>query len=84
MNIGLLLNLIEIFWGIGSVFVWDIDGYVVINYYVVMNGNKVKIIFVDVFIWEGKVIGVVKNKDFVVLKISVLVKLLKFIVVGLF
>lgn len=65
-------------------FVWDIDGYVVINYYVVMNGNKVKIIFVDVFIWEGKVIGVVKNKDFVVLKISVLVKLLKFIVVGLF
>lgn len=81
--IGMFMNFVEILRGIGSVFVWDVEGYVVINYYVVMNGNKVKIIFLDVSIWEGMVVGVVKNKDFVVLKIVVFVFRLRFIVVGL-
>lgn len=81
-NIGLSLNPIEIPRGTGSAFVWDTDGHVVTNYHVVMNGNKAKITLADASTWEGKVIGVAKNKDLAVLKISAPAKSLKPIVVG--
>lgn len=81
-NIGMSMNPIEIPRGTGSAFVWDTDGHVVTNYHVVMNGNKAKITLSDASTWEGTVVGVAKNKDLAVLKISAPASKLKPIVVG--
>lgn len=81
-NIGMSMNPIEIPRGTGSAFVWDTNGHVVTNYHVVMNGNKAKITLSDASTWEGAVVGVAKNKDLAVLKISAPASLLKPIVVG--
>ncbi|KAG0626300.1 hypothetical protein M758_2G117700 [Ceratodon purpureus] len=81
-NIGMSMNPIEIPRGTGSAFVWDTEGHVVTNYHVVMNGNKAKITLSDASTWEGTVVGVAKNKDLAVLKISAPASKLKPIVVG--
>lgn len=81
-NIGLSLNPVDIPAGTGSAFVWDTEGHVVTNYHVVMNGNKAKITLSDASTWEGTVVGVAKNKDLAVLKISAPASLLRPIVVG--
>ena len=81
-NVGMSMNPIEIPRGTGSAFLWDADGHVVTNYHVVMNGNKAKITLSDATTWEGVVVGVAKNKDLAVLKISAPASKLKPIVVG--
>lgn len=56
--------------GTGTGFVWGNEGYIVTNYHVVENANKVVITLQDQSVWPAKVVGLAPERDLAVLKIT--------------
>jgi len=56
--------------GTGTGFVWSTEGYIVTNYHVVENANKVVITLQDQTSWPAKVVGLAPERDLAVLKIA--------------
>ncbi|HWV15872.1 MAG TPA: trypsin-like peptidase domain-containing protein [Cellvibrio sp.] len=56
--------------GTGTGFVWGQQGYIVTNYHVVENANKVMITLQDQSTWPAEVIGLAPERDLAVLKIK--------------
>lgn len=56
--------------GAGTGFVWGEQGYIVTNYHVVENANKVMITLQDQSRWPAEVVGLAPERDLAVLKIK--------------
>ncbi len=56
--------------GSGTGFVWGEQGYIVTNYHVVQNANKVMITLQDQSAWPAEVVGLAPERDLAVLKIT--------------
>jgi len=55
--------------GIGSGFIFDSKGYIMTNYYVVENAEKVQILLSDGKLLTGKVIGIDPSMDIAIIKV---------------
>jgi S1-C subfamily serine protease len=75
-------NVFEIPQGTGSGFVWDNLGHIVTNYHVIQNANKVKVTMQDNSVYEAKIVGVARDKDLAVLRLTKLPPGLKGIPMG--
>ncbi len=64
------LDITEIPQGTGSGFIWDPQGHVVTNYHVVRNSDAFQVTLADGTSHDAKVVGVERDKDLAVLKIS--------------
>jgi len=64
------LNVTEIPAGTGTGIVWSKDGYVITNFHVVEDANRVAVGLTDQTQWEAKIVGVAPDKDLAVLKID--------------
>ncbi|MBT8145838.1 MAG: trypsin-like peptidase domain-containing protein, partial [Gammaproteobacteria bacterium] len=64
------LNPQEVPQGSGSGFVWSKDGYVVTNYHVVQQANRVTVTLQDGSTYDATPVGFEPNKDLAVLKID--------------
>jgi S1-C subfamily serine protease len=64
------LNVSEIPAGTGTGIVWSKDGYIITNFHVVENANRVAVGLTDSTQWEAKIVGVAPDKDLAVLKID--------------
>ncbi len=56
--------------GSGTGFIWGEQGYIVTNYHVVENANKVMITLQDQTSWPAEVVGLAPERDLAVLKIT--------------
>ncbi|MES2825256.1 MAG: trypsin-like peptidase domain-containing protein [Pseudomonadota bacterium] len=56
--------------GSGTGFVWGEQGYIVTNFHVVQNANKVMITLQDQSSWFAEVVGLAPERDLAVLKIA--------------
>lgn len=56
--------------GSGTGFVWGEQGYIVTNFHVVQNANKVMITLQDQSSWPAEVVGLAPERDLAVLKIK--------------
>ena len=56
--------------GAGTGFIWSEQGYIVTNYHVVENANKVMITLQDQSNWPAEVVGLAPERDLAVLKIK--------------
>jgi len=64
------LNPQEVPQGSGSGFIWSKDGYVVTNYHVVQQANRVSVTLQDGSTYDATPVGFEPNKDLAVLKID--------------
>ena len=64
------LNPQEVPQGSGSGFIWSKDGYVVTNYHVVQQANRVTVTLQDGSTYDATPVGFEPNKDLAVLKID--------------
>ncbi len=64
------LNPQEVPQGSGSGFIWNKDGYVVTNYHVVQQANRVTVTLHDGTTYDATPVGFEPNKDLAVLKID--------------
>ncbi len=64
------LNPQEVPQGSGSGFIWSSDGYVVTNYHVVQQANRVTVTLQDGSTYNATPVGFEPNKDLAVLKID--------------
>ncbi|MCB1669596.1 MAG: trypsin-like peptidase domain-containing protein [Gammaproteobacteria bacterium] len=64
------LNPQEVPQGSGSGFIWSEDGYVVTNYHVVQQANRVTVTLQDGSTYDATPVGFEPNKDLAVLKID--------------
>ncbi|MFW5906303.1 MAG: S1C family serine protease, partial [Desulfobia sp.] len=64
------LNVQEIPQGTGSGFIWDDEGRIVTNYYVIKNSNKVRVTLADNSTWKASLVGATPEKDIAVLQID--------------
>ena len=64
------LNPQEVPQGSGSGFIWSQDGYVVTNYHVVQQANRVTVTLQDGSTYSATAVGFEPNKDLAVLKID--------------
>tara|TARA_B100001750_G_C15502160_1_gene597948 strand:+ start:861 stop:1952 length:1092 start_codon:yes stop_codon:yes gene_type:complete len=53
----------------GTGFVWDENGYVVTNYHVIQNSDKIKLTFIDLYEYDAEVIAFDIDSDTALLKI---------------
>jgi len=63
-------NIYEIPKGTGSGFVWDKTGHIVTNYHVIAGASRIEVTLYDQTTWEAELVGVAKEKDLAVLKIT--------------
>jgi len=64
------LNPQEVPQGSGSGFIWSKEGYVVTNYHVVQQANRVTVTLQDGSVYDATPVGFEPNKDLAVLKID--------------
>jgi S1-C subfamily serine protease len=64
------LNVYEIPKGTGSGFIWDKDGRVVTNVHVIEDASRIEMVLADNTRWKASLVGVSRDKDLAVLKIS--------------
>jgi len=64
------LNPQEVPQGSGSGFIWSKDGYVVTNYHVIQQANRVTVTLQDGSTYDATAVGFEPNKDLAVLKID--------------
>ena len=53
----------------GTGFVWDKNGYVVTNYHVIQNSDKIKLTFIDLYEYDAEIIAFDIDSDTALLKI---------------
>ena len=75
-------NVLEIPAGAGSGFVWSKQGYIVTNFHVIAEADRLEITLYDQSQWEAKVVGVAPEKDLAVLKIDAPKERLEPVVLG--
>jgi len=63
--------------GLGSGFVWDMEGHIVTNNHVISGAEQVTVTFSDGTIVEGKVVGADPDSDLAVVKVDTKPELLK-------
>jgi S1-C subfamily serine protease len=68
--------------GVGSGFVWNDEGYIVTNFHVIYQADRIEVILSDQEPYQAKVVGVSVNHDLAVLKIKAPSHLLKSIPLG--
>lgn len=68
--------------GAGSGFIWDKDGYIVTNFHVIYQADKIEVLLSDQNSYEATVVGVSPDHDLAVLKIDAPRDLLQSIPVG--
>lgn len=64
------LNVFEVPQGSGSGFVWDSRGYVVTNFHVIADANRIQVVMSDQTEYDAKVAGLDPDHDLAVLKIE--------------
>ncbi len=69
------LNPQEVPQGSGTGFIWSADGYVVTNYHVVREANRVTVTLQDGTSYDARAVGLDPDKDLAVLKIDAEVEL---------
>ncbi len=63
-------DIYEIPQGVGSGFVWDLDGHVITNFHVIYGADTIDVIFSKEESYKAKVVGVSPDYDLAVLKIN--------------
>lgn len=76
------LNPEEIPQGSGSGFVWDDSGYIVTNFHVIQNANRVTVTLQDGSSWDARMVGAEPDKDLAVLHIDAPAELLQPVELG--
>lgn len=57
--------------GIGSGFIFDEKGYILTNYHVIEDAERIAVTLIDGKVFEGKIIGFHKSLDIAILKINI-------------
>ncbi|KAL8543499.1 hypothetical protein ACS0TY_004153 [Phlomoides rotata] len=64
------LDVLEVPQGPGSGFVWDSQGHIVTNYYVIRGASDLKVTLSDQRTYDAEVVGFDQDKDVAVLHID--------------
>lgn len=64
------MNEMEVPGGTGSGFIWNDDGYIVTNYHVIKDADKLQVSLADRTTWPATFVGAEPNKDLAVVKID--------------
>lgn len=76
------MNEMEVPGGSGSGFIWNEDGYIVTNYHVIKDADKLQVSLADQTTWPATFVGAEPNKDLAVVKIDAPINKLRPIELG--